>query len=214
MSRFISERRLTHVSLSYFATLLAVAFGFRALQNHIGVIGGEIALSKLIWLAYAITFWIALPMLIVMDARTPTSIRKSFRYLLAWMLLRAVAEMVMLYVTKNWSPIYGIAHDVICMAGMLLLLAPSRSAITNRLSFTVWLHGIVTATLFLPEIYFAWYMHTHFNTQGSHAVYFVPDSVEHRRVLFVTGVVDIVLAVYLPIFLMRWLNVKTDRTTV
>ncbi|MEN3296956.1 MAG: hypothetical protein V7642_6209 [Burkholderiales bacterium] len=214
MSPSISERWLARASLFYFALIVTSALGFYTLQNGVGIIGGEIAFSKLIWLSYAITFWISLPLLISLDPRTPAPLGVCFRYVLWMMLLRGAIEVVMLYITKNWSPIYGIFHDVVCMVGMLVLLVPSlpRQKSPDRPSGILWLHGFVTAVLFLPEMYFAWYMHTHFNTKGAQAVYFVPDALEHHRVLLLTGTVDIILTIYLPIFLVRWLYAKTDRT--
>ncbi len=38
------------------------------------------------------------------------------------MWLRGIAEMVMLYVTRNWRPPIGITHDVICMVTVVGLV--------------------------------------------------------------------------------------------
>jgi hypothetical protein len=68
------------------------------------------------------------------------------------------------------------------------------------------LHLGVSALMFAPEIYFAWYMQAHFNTRGESAVYFVPDDPAYLTVLRVTTAVDVLLAIYLPAFLLRWLH--------
>lgn len=213
MLRFSSERQLQRATLAMVSAMAIFAIGFYILQNNTRVIGGEIAISKMVWLSYAVLFWLALPQLILLDRRTPEFLGQGFRYLLVLMVVRGMAELLMLYVFNNWSPLYGIAHDVICMTGMALLLIRAIRAgefQTGMQTRILFFHGIVTALIFIPEIYFAWYMQIHFNTQGGQAIYFVPDISEHRRVLFITAGVDIALTIYLPIFLRNWFHAKTQ----
>lgn len=209
MLKFTSERQLARTSIAMVAGLVAGAGAFYFLQNRLGVIGGEIALPKLMWLGYALLFWLGLPLLVVCDVRSPPLLARAFAWLLALMAARAVIEGVMLYITKNWSPLYGIAHDLICMAAMAVFLARAWLAGEPRtipVARTLFLHGIVTSVLFFPEMWFAMYMHTNFNTQGAQAIYFVPDSEQHKTALRVTSAVVLALTVYLPLFLGSWLH--------
>jgi hypothetical protein len=121
------------------------------------------------------------------------------------MLARAVVEGWMLYVTLDWSPWYGIAHDALCAVVLLALAA--RSPPRNALESTVRMHLWVTAAFFIPEMYFAWYMQAHFVTKGAAAVYFVPDEPAYADVLNATSVAVVCLIIYLPVFLWRWIPV-------
>jgi hypothetical protein len=214
MLTFTSERQLARSALAIIAGLVASGYGFRLLQNQFGVIGGVISLPKLVWLGLALLFWLALPVLIVADVRTPPKIRRAFAWLLALMGARAAIEFVMLYITKNWSPLYGMGHDVICLCALIVCL--SRAWLAGEpgsgpVARTLFVHGIVTSLMFIPEIWFAWYMHANFNTQGGQAIYFVPDTELHRQVLRVTSWVVLALIAYLPLFLGYWLHAPARR---
>ncbi len=214
MLKFTSDRQLVLVTASAIAVLFASACGFYFLQNNLGVTGGAIALPKLVWLAYALLFWFALPILIACDKRTPPILTRGFTGLFLLMIGRGVAELVMLYVLKNWSPIYGIAHDIVCMLTMSYFLTRAWIAgevRATQLARSLFVHGIVTSIMFIPEIGFAWYMRTNFITQGSNAIYFVPDSAQHSVVLWFTTCIDIILTIYIPLFIRNWFYVP-DRS--
>jgi hypothetical protein len=116
----------------------------------------------------------------------------------------------MLYVSLNWSPWYGIAHDLACMAVLACLAA--RLTMTGLPADRFWaLHAGVTAFAFAPEIYFAWYMQAHFTNQGESAIYFVPDEPAHAFALGVTAAAVVCFSGYLAYFLYRWLHATTDR---
>ncbi|PWF46114.1 hypothetical protein C7C56_016485 [Massilia glaciei] len=196
------------------AVLALFAAAFWYLQNVAGLIGGEIAPAKLAWLCFALLFWLGLPLLIICDPRTPPRLAQAFGSLLALMAARGVVELVMLYVFHNWSPHYGIAHDLLCAAVLAYFLALAWREGEHRggkLASTLSLHGIVTTLMFVPEIWFAYYMHTNFGTMGGEAIYFVPDAEKHRHVLNVTAGVVAALAIYLPLFLGFWFHGPTLR---
>lgn len=211
MWTFGSERRLGGATWSAVGALLAAALVFYWLQNQMRPIGGEISWPKLFWLAYAILLWFVLPGLIAADPRLDRAWRRPFVVLYLLMLARGLAELWMLYVSLNWSPAYGIAHDLLCasvLTGYGLRLARRPR---GRLEALMLLHLAVSALMFAPEIYFAWYMQAHFNTQGASAVYFVPDDPAYLTVLRVTTAVDVFLTIYLPAFLLKWLHGTPER---
>ena len=204
MWTFTSERRLSAAAWGAVAALCVAAVLFYPLQNEYRPIGGEISVPKLCWLASAILLWFILPALIAADPRLAPQWRRPFIVLFYLMLARGLFEGWMLYVAHNWSPWYGIAHDLACaaaLAGGIVRLRPQTAL--ERLTR---LHLGVTALMFAPEIYFAWYMQAHFNTQGASAIYFVPDDPAYAVVLRVTTGVVTFLGVYFPLFLFHWLH--------
>ena len=200
----LSETTLRTANTSIIALLLLSGVLFHLLQNRLNLIGGAIALAKLLWLGLAILLWLGLPLLLALDGRLSPWLRYAFAFLFVSMAARGIIELWMLYVSKNWSPAYGIAHDLLCMAGLLLCLTLAWQAGEMRLHARVGLHGLITTLLFIPEIYFAWYMRHNFHTKGGDAIYFVPDEEKHRRVLRITASVDMMLLLYLPVFLYYW----------
>jgi hypothetical protein len=209
----LSERRLRIVAPAAVVVTATAVVVFHVLQNRMGLTGGGVAWSKSVWLGCAVLYWLALPALLAADRRLGVPWRRPFVVLLALMTGRGVVELWMLYVTHTWSPFYGIAHDVVCVAALWGLawratgVAGPHGPGLPRIAFV---HAIVTGLLFIPEIYFAWYMQAHFGTQGEHAVYFVPDDPAHAGVLSLTVAADGVALLYLPGFLYAWLHGKTD----
>lgn len=211
MWSFASERRLAIAAWSSVAALFAAALVFYWVQNHLRPVGGEISWPKLFWLMYAVLLWFALPVLLACDPRLSRAWRRPFAVLAALMLARGVVEAWMLYVALSWSPWYGIGHDVVCMLMLLGFVGRLSGAAASGLERTVYVQLAVSAVMFLPEIYFAWYMQAHFTTAGADAVYFVPDDPRYQDVLRVTVAVVVFLSAYLPVFLIRWLHGTPDR---
>ena len=211
MWTFASERRLIVAAWSTLAALLAAALLFFWAQNHFRPVGGDISWPKLCWLSYAVALWFAVPALVAADPRLPASWRLPFAILALLMLARGVVELWMLYVARNWSPWYGIGHDLLCLLTLAVFVHALNRTARTAIERTVFAHLIVTAAMFLPEIYFAWYMQAHFTTTGDGAIYFVPDDPRYRDVLRVTVAVVVFLTAYLPVFLFRWLHGTPDR---
>lgn len=208
MSNWSSERRLRFAVLASIVSVIAAGLAFHVLQNRLALTGGGIAWPKSMWLSCAILFWFLLPGLLLVDTRLARAWRAPFVALLVLMMLRGIVELWMLYVSHNWSPYYGIAHDIVCLAALWgLALRAGVGAGLQRISFT---HAMATGLLFVPEIYFAWYMQQNFRTQGEAPLYFVPDDAAHSRVLALTMAADAAAALYLPSFLYAWLHGKTE----
>lgn len=202
MSKFISKRfNICVVVMVVFMAIVSLDFYY--LQNNSGRIGGEIALSKMVWLTYAILFWIGLPLLISLNSHVLARLKTAFIFLLVSMLLRGLVELWMLYFSKNWSPVYGIMHDVFCILGLGFFLwrAWETTDLSANSPSRIWfIHGIISTLIFIPEIYYAWYMYNNFNTVGGNAIYFVPNILLHNQVLFITASVNVLLTIYLVLF--------------
>jgi len=207
MPKSISRQSLLTGLLLACALLCATAIYFYFDQNASSRVGGPVSPQKLAWLAYAILLWFVLPAAIALDARAAQLLRQAFGVLFLLMLARGIVELWMLYVTLNWSPWYGITHDVLCAAVLTVygLRAFRTGAWRGPPNALLLAHLAVTAVAFAPEIYFAHYMTQNFNTVGEAAVYFVPDEERYRDVLRVTAAVVIAFSIYLPLFVWGWL---------
>lgn len=209
MWTFTSERRFAATAWAATAATAAAAAAFFWIQNAARPVGGEISVPKAAWLGYAILFWLVLPALIATDPRVDARWRRPYAALAVLMLARGAVELWMLYVSHTWSPWYGIAHDLLCVAVLAGLGAGLHATSPRKRCLRT--HLAVTAAMFGPEIYFAWYMQAHFTTTSDAAVYFVPDDPAHALVLNVTIAAVVFLTAYLPFFLRRWLHAPADR---
>lgn len=199
-----TPRRLVAAAL----LLLLAAAGFAVVQNSGRIPGGGIAPPKVLWLAFAIYYWFLLPLVFALDTRIASGLRRAFRLFLVNMGVRAVVELWMMYVSLNWHPYYGIAHDVFSIVLItVLLLAHARAGARARLLFyTLPVMGL----MFMVEIGFVFYLLNHVAT-GTEPIYFVPDSAEHRGVSGVTWGVVALLAAHAGWLLKRGLHGTVER---
>ncbi len=199
-----TPRRLVAAAL----LLLLAAAGFAVVQNSGRVPGGGVALPKVLWLAFALYYWFLLPLVFTLDTRVSSGLRRAFRLFLINMGARAVIELWMMYISLNWHPYYGIAHDVFSIVLItVLLLAHARAGRPARLLFyTLPVMGL----MFMVEIGFVFYLLNHVAT-GTEPIYFVPDSAEHRGVLGVSWGVVALLAAHMGWLFKRGLHGTVER---
>src|SRR5260370_30423597 len=104
MSTCVSERRLRVETLLAIAIVAVAAAVFYFLQNRRMAAGGEIAVPKLFWLAYAILYWHVLPALIIRDGRAHLQIRRLYALFFANIALRRLIQFPMIYYSRNRPP--------------------------------------------------------------------------------------------------------------
>ncbi len=142
----MDEVGLSRASAQVFVVVGAavlVLFGvfFKKRQER-GGLGGSISRAKTFWLCFAIFFWFIVAPAVGMDESLPLPLRRVFLAVGASMWLRGVVEMVMLYVTRNWRPPFGVAHDIVTI---LLILGALVVGATEPVSHDA--TSIATAAL-------------------------------------------------------------------
>ncbi len=191
----------------YAATLVALLAALCILgvaQNLHLLPGGRISLAKFLWLFSALALWIVTPIYVALEPRFSAGIRWCAKVFAVLFLARGVIELWMMFVTLNWSPLYGIAHDLCCLVFIVYGLAvftPQSPADKVALGF------FVLMAMMLPfEIFFAWYMKFVVQLKLGSTVYYVPNQPEYFFVLTVTWIA-VVMALPLLIFnTRRWLH--------
>lgn len=98
---------------------MLAALWFRGKQNRAHAMGGKISNPKLLWLFFAIWFWLFECAVLAFEPALPQGYRIIFGVHALSMWLRGAVEMVMLYVTRTWRPPIGISHDVLCIVTVL-----------------------------------------------------------------------------------------------
>ena len=173
---------------------------FYLLQNKNLLPGGNIALSKIFWLCLVIFYWYIAPALLLSSKFKCVSDLILIKIHLVNVWLRAIIELFMMYISKNWSPYYGITHDVLSfflLGGLLYFYRKNLSKETSRL-FSVLI------AIFSIETYFAYYMLKSVPAESS-IIYFVPQSADHNQILVITWMVVILLLIYMLNFVSAWL---------
>jgi hypothetical protein len=169
-------------------------------QNSGKLPGGSIALPKLLWLGAIIFFWYVAPVLLLRAGTGNSSATTIIKIHLANVWLRAIIELIMMYIGNCWHPIYGIVHDIVSALALATLVVVHKDGIP---AFARGFFSVV-CLMFLVEAFFAWYMLTHVYASIG-PVYFVPALEEFKFILRLTWLVVSALAVYTVYFFNKWL---------
>jgi hypothetical protein len=146
-------------------------------QNRKGRRGGKISPAKQLWLLYAITVWFVLAPAIACDATVPLGFRALLGGFSVLMWVRGAGELFMLYVTKNWRPPIGMAHNLVCIlflsVGLIFLVNEEARFVQFS---AVWLVGFVLLLIgsLLVETIYAFLFHHAVNgqTTGEDGIWF------------------------------------------
>ena len=192
-----------------------VAFGvrFHAKQKR-GALGGRISRAKAYWLPFAIYFWFVVCPAVGFDAVVHEGAARALMAFGVFMWVRGAAEMVMLYVTKNWRPPMGITHDALCVVLILGLsvrgldqIAAAGLSSINELD--VWAYGLCAVALvsLAVEMHHAhsFFVAARGATTGDDGIWFADDEEERfRKINRTTFVWNIILSLAVGAFVVRY----------
>lgn len=162
------------------AVCIVAAAGFRHAQNVKDSRGGRISGPKLAWLFYAVFLWFLACPLVALDVAVPEEARGVLGAFAAFMWLRGVAELYLLYGVKRWRPPYGVAHDVACIALVLGGLFWGRARWLGVLGpedlWALAFLGLVLVSLFVEVAYAALFFHAvEGRTTGEDGIWFADE---------------------------------------
>ena len=183
----------TRIALGSSVGLCVVAaLWFRHQQNRAHVMGGKISNPKLLWLFFAIWFWLFECAALAFEPSLPLSYRLIFGVHAASMWLRGAVEMFMLYVTKNWRPPIGITHDVVCLLTVLSLAFHSNNLGERSGGWGLFAPALLVMLVFslLVEVLYAYlfFQAVEGKTTGDKGIWFASeDEARFRRINRITA---------------------------
>ncbi len=171
---------LTKVLLVIWPVLVsAFAYFYKKKQNGPkAMTGGPISTPKAFWLAYTVTTWFFLPFLFIFNPETILPIKYIIAFhLLSWW-ARGPLELVMIYKWFNWSPRYGISHDLFHILGLIILYFINRENFQNLTPMNNIALAFVCITIFATaaEISFAYlFLKVRSEAEEKDNIYFASD---------------------------------------
>ncbi len=179
----------------------ALAFFFHRKQNSQKAwTGGPISWPKSFWLAYTTTTWFLFPFAFLLHPDfAPALVPFFVVHLLSWW-IRGPLELVMIYKWLNWSPRYGISHDVfhICACSTALFwsgLSFQAQTPFNKLGF-IFATMVIFSTA--AEILFAGlFLKFRSQQEESENIYFASDDPKWIFINRVTRIVVILVMAHL-----------------
>lgn len=112
------------------AVVVSFAIFYRKKQSSSNPLtGGPISWPKAFWLSYTIQSWFFLPFFYLIPTTIPSFIKMIIGFhLISWW-MRGILELFMIYKWMNWSPRYGISHDLFHLIGLAVMLFLFRQEI-------------------------------------------------------------------------------------
>lgn len=188
------------------AIVLAFAVGGAALvfarRQRRRALGGALSIPKQLWLGWTVYTWFFLAPLVAADPRSASPFSPWLAAFAIVMWIRGVAELVLLYRTKSWRPIYGITHDVFCGVLVAVGLIVTRPAALATFFGVTLVSSLVIETGY--AMVFSRLVDGH--TTGDDGVWFASDEPRFQRVNRVTAVLDVFVFGALFTFLGIWLT--------
>lgn len=147
---------------------IIISFAFYIGQNKKENIGGKMAPCKLFWLDYTIMTWFFLPIYFYLNGYIDGVFNVLYALSIS-MWVRGIIELFLLYVTKNWTPPLGIAHNIITI--IIVLGVMYLSVMQNPVEL---IFGISLLISLLLETYYAvaFYKIVKEKTKGDDAIWF------------------------------------------
>lgn len=185
---------------------LAAGLVFYRRQNRPGRIGGGISLPKLLWLNWAVFVWLLLTPLVALDASLTGSLRIVFSGFALNMWLRGLIELYMMYISKNWRPPYGVAHNIFSLLLLGGLLVGTRSGLPGFSegwnSWALALSFVIAASLLVETVYaIGFHRAVAGRTTGDDAVWFAAaDDPKFQRLNRLTVACNVPLFGFLAAF--------------
>jgi hypothetical protein len=183
--------------LALLALCIAAGVRFHGVQNVRKARGGPISGPKLAWLLYAVFLWFLVCPVAALDSGIQLPLRGVLGAFAAFMWLRGLVELYMLYVSHNWRPPYGITHDVACIAlvlGGLVAFPPARPLAAVDL-WAAALVALVLVSLAVEVLYAALFFRAvEGRTTGEEGVWFADEEdPRYRRINRITLALNVPL---------------------
>jgi len=191
------------MAILLFLVTLSIGLFFYRKQNQRPELGGVLSLAKAFWLIYAVYTWFLFMPYNIYVLKLPPFVNQVWMIFWFWMLFRGIIEIFMMYVTKNWSPVYGISHDFSCLLILIggTLLYWHQFLMIPKIVLTF--HFSLILSLFL-ETYYAWgfFKIVKEKTKGEEAIWFASkEDPRFKRLVILTNIMNWPLYLILVIYL-------------
>lgn len=168
--------------------VIVISFVFYWGQNKNENIGGKMALCKLFWLDYTLITWFFLPVYFYYRNFNGEAFDILF-VLSTSMWIRGLIELFMLYVTKNWTPPLGIAHNIITI---LLVISAMYFTVLHSKVHLIFSLSLLLSLLLETYYAYAFYKIVKDQTKGDKAIWFASkENPQFAKVLKVTTIGNI-----------------------
>jgi hypothetical protein len=164
--------------------------------------GGQISIPKAFWLSYTVWTWFLLPIIFVFHPLLSSGNKIILYCHLASWWIRGILELVMIYKWFNWSPRYGISHDVFHLSMISVLLYLFRYevlfSVTGPINFFALYYILMLFVSTSSEILFAkLFLEYRSENEVKDNIYFASDEEKWKKINRITLTVVVIVFIHL-----------------
>lgn len=161
-------------------------------QNKGGKMGGNISPAKSLWLFYCIYSWFIFIPYIYFTQDIPEPYKTTWIGFSIWFWIRGVIEMIMMFITKNWTPPIGITHNISCFLLLVFLPFFIEEKFESFASALTLYHLSLILSIIMETYYaFAFWKIVGEKTKGDEAVWYAnKEDPKFKRVVLVTAIAN------------------------
>lgn len=167
------------ISWPLLSTVLAVVF-YKKQNSSKSWTGGPISWPKALWLSYTVTTWFFMPIWFLGTGQLPGVLIPFYLFHLFSWWLRGPLELIMIYKWLNWSPRYGISHDIFHILGCVSLLIAAFWGLEGPplepLGIAAFIFAEIIIVMTIGEVIFAYlFLKVRTQQEESENIYFASD---------------------------------------
>jgi len=169
------------IMMATLALPIAGGFTFYAIQNKASRLGGGISKPKAVWLFLALYLYFILPVICyaAFDSILSPGIKNGLALLTGLLYLRAFMQPVLMYRLKIWTPIMGIAYNLLCSFFLIYRFFKIDFQPLAENAYDVQIVFLLAISLgaLLTDSFYAWsfYKIVGNDTQGDKAIWYASD---------------------------------------
>lgn len=171
--------------------MAVISYAYHRHQNKAQTIGGKISTAKSFWLGYALYHYFIYPVFfyfLIADA----CLKNLLLCVCFWFYLRMFLQGLMMFVFQNWTPKFGIAHNILSV--FLLATALLIIGLENYKSFST---EVVIVSIFLFNLILISAVDTLYadrfsqivgeKTKGKQAIWYAAETKEFEKINSMTS---------------------------
>ncbi len=193
---------------SYLAISAPIGVWMFRRQNSGARLGGPISICKALWLYWTISVWFCLIPIALTHGDWPAAAWWGWGGLSISFWVRGIAEIYMLFVSKNWTPRIGITHDLLTLAGLIAAYLIHW----DSLMYAAWWIQLFSLGMVLSLCFETWYAWAFLQlvrerTKGKEGIWYATkEDPKFRLILQVTTTGNTILYAIVVLFVWQWIS--------
>lgn len=170
--------------------MLSIMYAYYRNQNSKNnIIGGKISKAKTFWLGYAMFHYFILPWWFLVFVNQNADHSFAIYTILGIFYFRMLLQMLLMFVTRNWSPVIGITYNIVASVIFIYLSIHLIGLGIMPINYMIIIYILNLIAILLTDTYYARSFHLLVGeeTKGKTAIWFASDEEKFKPINRITA---------------------------